>query len=75
MDCSQSIMKTHQEEFILEQIHLVAQATGLFDESCIKVRITPYQKYLLGNKQEDFILVFANIMQGRTIEQKAHLSQ
>ncbi len=75
MDCSQSIMNTHQEEFVLEQIHLVAQATGLFDENDIKVRINPYQKYLVGNKQEDFIHVFAHIMQGRTVEQKAHLSK
>jgi len=51
MDCSESVLKSHDEEFIIEQIHLVA------------------------NKREDFIHVFAHIMQGRTTEQKANLSQ
>lgn len=75
MDCSQSVFNSHQEEVIIEQIHLVAHATELFDEGDIKVRINPYQKYSVGNKLEDFIHVFAHIMQGRTTEQKAHLSK
>nr|WP_024601092.1 hypothetical protein [Pseudoalteromonas sp. TB41] len=29
----------------------------------------------MGNKREDFIHVFAHIMQGRTAEQKANLSR
>ncbi len=75
MDCSENILALHQEEVIIEQIHLVAHATGLFDEGDIKVRVNPYQKYLVGNKREDFIHVFAHIMQGRTTQQKAHLSK
>jgi len=75
MDCSQNVLSLKQEEVIIEQIHLVAHTTGLFDEGDIKVRINPYQKYLVGKKHEDFIHVFAHIMQGRTTEQKAHLSQ
>ena len=75
MDCSESVLKSHDENFIIEQIHLVANSTGLFDEGDIKVRINPFQKYSVGNKREDFIHVFAHIMQGRTTEQKANLSQ
>jgi len=75
MDCSQSVLEVHQEETIIEQIHLIADETSLFDEGDIKVRINPYQKYSVGNKREDFIHVFAHIMQGRTTEQKAHLSR
>jgi len=75
MDCSQNLLSSQQEETIIEQVHLVAHATGLFDEGDIKVRINPYQKYSVGNKHEDFIHVFAHIMQGRTTEQKAHLSK
>ena len=75
MDCSESVLKSHDEAFIIEQVHLVAKATGLFHEHEIKVRLNPFQTYLVGNKREDFIHVFAHIMQGRTAEQKAYLSQ
>lgn len=75
MDCSESVLKTHDENFIIEQVHLVANSTGLFDEGDIKVRMNPFQKYIVGNERADFIHVFAHIMQGRTTEQKAELSQ
>ncbi|MCF6441875.1 5-carboxymethyl-2-hydroxymuconate Delta-isomerase [Pseudoalteromonas luteoviolacea] len=75
MDCSESVLKTHGEELILEQVFLVASATNLFDDNDIKVRINPFKKYSVGNKREEFIHVFASIMQGRTEEQKAALSQ
>ena len=75
MDCSESVLKSHDEEFIIQQIHFAANSTGLFDEGDIKVRLNLFQKYSVGNKREDFIHVFAHIMQGRTTEQKAHLSQ
>ena len=75
MDCSASVLEYHDEEFILEQIHLVVNSTGLFNEADIKVRINPFKKYSVANKREDFIHVFAHIMQGRTTEQKASLSK
>lgn len=75
MDCSETVLKSHDEEYIIEQIHLVANSTGLFNEGDIKVRMNPFEKYSVGNKREDFIHVFANIMQGRTTEQKINLSQ
>lgn len=75
MDCSESVLKSHDEEYIIEQIYLVANATGLFDANDIKVRLNPFKKFSVGNKCEDFIHVFAHIMQGRTTEQKANLSK
>lgn len=75
MDCSENALKPYDEEFIIEQIHLVANATGLFDESDIKVRLNLFIKFSVGNRRESFIHVFAHIMQGRTTEQKANLSQ
>lgn len=75
MDCSADILKTHNEEYILEQVHLVANDTGLFEESDIKVRLNPFKKYIVGNKREAFIHIFANIMEGRTTEQKSALSR
>ena len=75
VDCSELILNVHNEETIIEQIHLIAYATGLFDEHDIKVRVNPFQKYSVGNKKEDFIHVFTYIMEGRTIEQKANLAK
>lgn len=74
IDCSESVLKSHDERFIIEQVHLVANSTGLFDEDDIKVRINLFEEYSVGNKRQDFIHVFAHIMQGRTTEQKANLS-
>lgn len=75
MDCSEDVLNSHDEEFIIEQIHVVANATGLFEENDIKVRLNPFKKYSVGNKRESFIHVFAHIMEGRTTEQKANLSK
>jgi 5-carboxymethyl-2-hydroxymuconate isomerase len=75
IDCSESILESHSEEQIIEQVHFVADSTDLFEEGDIKVRINPFKKYAVGNKKEDFIHVFANIMEGRSTEQKADLSK
>ena len=75
VDCSERILVTHGESAINEQIHIVANSTGLFDESEIKVRVNPFKTYIVGNKREDFIHVFSNIMEGRSTQQKANLSR
>ena len=75
LDCSSSVLDSHDEEFIIEQVHLVANASALFQEHDIKVRLNPFEKYSVGNQREDFIHVFAHVMQGRTTEQKADLSK
>ena len=74
VDCSVEILESHSEEYIAEQIHLVAVASDLFDIGDIKVRVNPYSKYSVGGKRELFIHVFSSIMQGRTTEQRAKLS-
>ncbi len=75
LDCSANVLDVHEEETIIEQVHLVANATGLFQENDIKVRLNTFEKYIVGNKRENFIHVFAHVMQGRSIEQKADLSK
>jgi 5-carboxymethyl-2-hydroxymuconate isomerase len=75
VDCSESIFELHSEEKIIEQVHLAAKSTELFNENDIKVRVNSFKKYSTGNKIEDFIHVFAHIMEGRSNEQKAGLSR
>jgi len=47
----------------------------LVNEDDIKVRVNPFKKYSVGNKPEDFIYVFAYVMEGRNTQQKADLSK
>ena len=75
LDCSESVLEQYTEEQILEQVHLIAHSTQLFDEDDIKVRVHPFKTYSVGNKKEDFIHVFAYVMEGRNTEQKADLSK
>ena len=59
----------------MQAVYDTAEATGLFAENDIKVRINPYKYYRLGKTKKHFIHIFANIMEGRTAEQKAYLSR
>lgn len=58
----------------MQKVYDAADTTGLFKKGDIKVRINPFKYYTIGNTQDDFIHVFANIMEGRTITQKSNLS-
>jgi len=75
LDCSESVLEIHSEDEIIQQVHTVANSTQLFNENDISVRVNVYKKYSVGNKKDDFIRVFANIMEGRSVEQKADLSK
>ena len=74
VDCSKDILSICNEEEILEQVHKVASDSQLFEENDIKVRVNPFSTYIVGNQKQNFIHVFTHIMQGRTTEQKAKLS-
>ncbi|MBL1244706.1 MAG: 5-carboxymethyl-2-hydroxymuconate Delta-isomerase [Sulfurimonas sp.] len=75
IDCSEDILKLHSQDEIIEQVNLSAVSTKLFHKNDIKVRVNVFEKYSTGNKKENFIHVFANIMEGRNMEQKANLSK
>ena len=59
----------------MQQVYDAADATGLFGQGDIKVRINPFKHYNIGNTNNDFIHVFGNIMEGRTADQKNELSR
>ena len=73
--CSENILSLKSEEEILRLVHDTADATGLFKNGDIKVRIQSFKNFTVGNTKSDFIHVFGNIMEGRTTEQKADLSR
>ncbi|MBC9797689.1 5-carboxymethyl-2-hydroxymuconate Delta-isomerase [Sinomicrobium weinanense] len=75
IDCSANILTRMPEPEILTAVFDAANASGLFTEEDIKVRINPYVRYEVGGKKTDFIHVFGYILEGRTKEEKADLSQ
>ena len=75
IDCSENILKLHSQDEIIKQVHISAVSTKLFHQNDVKVRINIFKEYTTGDKKEDFIHVFANIMEGRTIKQKVNLSK
>ncbi|TZG00120.1 5-carboxymethyl-2-hydroxymuconate Delta-isomerase (plasmid) [Chryseobacterium panacisoli] len=75
IDCSQDILQLRTPEELMDALYETADATGLFAPNDIKVRLKPYQYYRLGIQKKNFLHVFGYIMEGRTPEQKAHLSK
>ncbi len=74
IDCSEHIISLKAPEEIMHAVYENAASTGLFAEGDIKVRINPFKYFKLGDTKEDFIHIFGNIMEGRSIAQKADLS-
>ena len=75
IDCSENIIKLKSPKEIIQKVYDTAESTELFDKGDIKVRINPFQYYNIGNTDNDFIHIFANIMEGRTTSQKKNLSE
>lgn len=75
IDCSDDIISQVNPEEIMQAVYDTAEATGIFMENDIKVRLNPYRYYKLGKTKKNFIHVFGYIMEGRSIEQKADLSK
>ncbi|MBN7815332.1 5-carboxymethyl-2-hydroxymuconate Delta-isomerase [Algoriphagus pacificus] len=75
IDCSEGLLKKQSPEKIMETVFETVNSSGLFHPEDIKVRIRPFH-YAYGIFfPKEFIHVFANIMEGRTINQKNALSQ
>lgn len=74
IDCSENIIKIKTPEDLIQKVYDTAESTDLFDTGDIKVRINPFKYYNIGNTKDDFIHIFANIMEGRTVYQKKLLS-
>ena len=75
IDSSKQIVEKKLPENIMQKVYDAAEWTKLFQPEKIKVRINPFQYYNTGNTNNNFIHVFANIMEGRNTVQKANLSK
>ncbi len=70
IDCSENIINIKSPKEIIQKVYDTAESTNLFDKGDIKVRINLFKYYNIGNTEDDFIHIFANIMEGRTTTQK-----
>lgn len=75
VDCSLSLLELHDQKRINKCVHDTARSTGLFDVGDIKVRVQPFAIYTVGGTQEEFVHVFAHIMEGRSVAQRADLAR
>lgn len=75
IECSENILTQRSPDEIMQTVYETADATGFFAKNDIKVRINSYRHYKLGEGKKDFIHIFAHIMQGRSVEQRADLSR
>jgi len=75
IDCTENIIKQQPPQKVLNAVFEAAFATALFGKKAIKVRMNPFQYSLTQDESQDFIHVFAHIMEGRTTPQKQQLSK
>ena len=75
IDCSKNVIQIKSPKEIIRKVYDTAESSDLFDKGDIKVRINPYEYYNIGNTKDDFIHIFANIMEGRNVSQKKQLSE
>ena len=78
IDCSESVLTLASPDELMRSVYAAAEATGLFANTGvggIKVRLRPYRYFMNVDAQAHFVHVFANIMEGRTQEQKKALSE
>jgi 5-carboxymethyl-2-hydroxymuconate isomerase len=78
IDCSESVLSLAAPDELMRSVYDAAESTGLFASSGvggIKVRLNPYRYFTNVDAHGHFVHVFANIMEGRTQEQKKALSE
>jgi len=75
IECSENVLELKPADQIIEAVYHVAVASELFADNDVKVRLTSFKYYKLGEDKNDFLHIFGYIMEGRTIGQRAQLSK
>jgi 5-carboxymethyl-2-hydroxymuconate isomerase len=78
LECSESILSLTNPSELMQAVYSAAESTALFARSGvggIKVRLNIYRHFINVDAHEHFVHVFANIMEGRTTDQKKMLSE
>ena len=78
IDCSESVLGLADPDELMRAVYAAAESTGLFARTGvggIKVRLRPYRHFVNVDAREHFVHVYADVMEGRTAEQKKDLSE
>lgn len=75
IECSENVLFVKTPEEIMAAVYEAAEATKLFRDNDIKVRLIPYKFYMLGKGKADFIHIVGNIIEGRTEVERSDLSK
>lgn len=74
VECSENILKKETPEDIIQEIYKTVTAIDSFENN-VMVRIIPYKHFTTLGTNDDFIYIFANILEGRTLENKKKFSK
>lgn len=72
---SETLSAYMRENDVLRALHTVVTDSGLFDPQAVKARALPYADAVLPEGADRFVHVTVSILDGRTQEQRAALSQ
>jgi len=75
IDCSDNLQTKKTPDQIMKVVYVAAESTGLFAQNDIKVRLSFYKHFMLGQGKQHFLHVSSYIIEGRSKEQIAQLSR
>lgn len=74
IEYSQSLEQQQSVQSLLQTVFAGVEQSGLFERSHIRVRATAFEDVLLAKPDEAFLHVTVRLHQGRSSEQRKHLS-
>lgn len=74
VECSEHILENCNPDQLIENIYQTVTSIESFENN-VMVRIVPYKYYTTLGTKDDFIYIFANILEGRTLENKKTFSK
>ena len=75
IDYSQDVAAQLDIDTLIEAVHLGAMDSGLFPEYDIKTRAIEFAQHRTGQTRDSFVHVAVHLLDGRSDEQKAGLSE
>lgn len=74
VECSEAVLKNINPEELVDTIYQTVISTESFENNAM-VRIHTFKYYTTMGTQDDFIYVFANVLEGRSEEKRLLLSR
>lgn len=74
IECSEEIIANCNPDEIVEKVYHTVVSTPSFEKNAM-VRINTFKHYSTMGSKQDFIYVFANVLEGRSTEKRKKLSE